>query len=156
MSRKKRAFKREVKPDLKYNSITISKFINKIMVSGKRSIAESIVYGTLDLLKEKTGKEGLEVFEKALDNIKPEVEVKSRRIGGATYQIPIEVPSDRQISLAVLWLITFARGKKGKSMQDRLASEIMDAYNNTGLSVKKKDDTHRMAEANRAFAHFIW
>ncbi len=156
MSRKKRAFKREVKPDLKYNSITISKFINKIMVSGKRSIAESIVYRTLNLLKEKTGKEGLEVFEKALDNIKPEVEVKSRRIGGATYQIPIEVPSDRQISLAVLWLITFARNKKGRSMQDRLASEIMDAYNNTGLSVKKRDDTHRMAEANRAFAHFIW
>jgi small subunit ribosomal protein S7 len=156
MSRKKRAFKREVKPDIKYNSTTIGRMINKVMQSGKKSTAEKIIYDTIDFLEKKMNKSGLEVFEAALNNIKPGVEVKSRRIGGATYQIPIEVQPERAVALALLWLIDNARKKKGRTMSEKLASEILDAYNNTGASVKKKEDTHKMAEANLAFAHFIW
>lgn len=156
MSRKKRAFKREVKPDIRYNNVTIGRLINKVMLSGKKSVAEKIVYDTIDFLEKKMNKNGLEVFETALKNIKPDVEVKSRRIGGATYQIPIEVQPERAVALALLWVIDNARSKKGRTMSEKLAAEILDAYNNTGASVKKKEDTHRMAEANRAFAHFIW
>ncbi len=156
MSRKKRAVKREIRPDLKYNSKLVTRFINKIMFDGKKSVAEKIVYQIFDILKEKADKEPLEVFETALKNIKPEVEVKARRIGGATYQIPIEVPKHRQVSLSLNWLIGFARGRKDKPMHERLAVEIFDAYNNTGAAIKRKSDTHKMAEANRAFAHFRW
>ncbi|MBU1078339.1 MAG: 30S ribosomal protein S7 [Spirochaetes bacterium] len=156
MSRKKRASKREIKADLKYNSLLVTRFINKIMYDGKRSVAEKIVYNVLDLLQEKTNKSPLEIFEAALNNIKPEIEVKSRRIGGATYQIPIEVPRHRQISLALNWIIGFARSRKAKPMHEKLAAEVLDAYNNTGSAIKKKEDTHKMADANRAFAHFRW
>lgn len=156
MSRKKRAVKRIVKKDLKYKSVLVSKFINKIMQDGKKSVAEKIVYQVFDFLKQKTNKDPLEVFEQALKNIKPEIEVKSRRIGGATYQIPVEVAPHRQVALSLNWLIGFARARKAKPMYEKLGTEIMDAYNNTGSTVKKKEDTHKMAEANRAFAHFRW
>ncbi|MDD5066021.1 MAG: 30S ribosomal protein S7 [bacterium] len=156
MSRKKRVFRRESKPDIKYGNVTLGRLINKIMIEGKKSTAERIVYDTLDILEKKMNKKGMEVFDQALNNIKPEVEVKSRRIGGATYQIPVEVPPERAVALAILWLITYARNKKGRSMSEKLAAEISDAYNNTGASIKKREDTHKMAEANRAFAHFIW
>ena len=156
MARKKRAVKKDVKPDIKFSSMIVSRFINKIMMHGKKSIAENIVYSAFNILQKKLNKEPLEIFETALNNIRPEVEVKSRRIGGATYQIPIEVPRDRQVSLALNWLIGFARARKSAPMYDRLAQEIMDAYNNTGSTIKKKEDTHRMADANRAFAHFRW
>jgi len=156
MARKKRFARRFISPDPVYNSELVAKFINKIMRNGKKSVAEKIVYKTFELIKQKLNKDPLEVFEKAINNIKPEVEVKSRRIGGATYQIPVEVPSHRQISLSLSWLITFARNRKGAPMYEKLVSEILDAYNNTGAAVKKKDDTHKMAEANKAFAHFRW
>ncbi len=156
MSRKKRAVKREIKPDTKYNSILVTKLINKIMFDGKKSIAEKIVYQVFDFIQKKVNKDPLDVFKTALNNVKPEIEVKSRRIGGATYQIPIEVPRDRQVSVSLNWLVGFARGRKAKPMSEKLAVEILDAYNNTGAAVKKKDDTHKMAEANRAFAHFRW
>lgn len=156
MSRKKRAVKREVKPDRRFNSIIVAKLINKIVLCGKKSIAENITYKAFDILQQKLNKNPLDIFEAALHNIKPEVEVKSRRIGGATYQIPIEVPRERQFSLSIGWLIGFAKARKSKPMYERLAQEIMDAYNNTGSAIKKKEDTHRMAEANRAFAHFRW
>ncbi len=156
MARKKRAIKREIKPDIKYNSILTARLINKVMFDGKKSVAENIVYKAFDILHKKLNKDSLEIFESALDNIKPEVEAKSRRIGGATYQIPIEVPKDRQVSLSLNWLIGFARSRKSAPMHDRLAQEILDAYNNTGFAVKKKEDTHKMADANRAFAHFRW
>lgn len=156
MSRKKRASKRKGKVDLKFNNLLIAKLINKIMISGKKTVAEKIVYNALELVAEKIKKDSIEVFEKAIDNIKPEVEVKSRRIGGATYQIPVEVPHERQISMSYSWLINYARARSGKAMSERLALEIMDAYNNVGSCVKKKEDTHKMAEANRAFAHFRW
>ncbi len=156
MSRKRKAVKRVIKPDRKYDSVLISKLINKITLDGKKSIAENIIYRAFDILQQKAGKHPLEVFESALNNIKPDVEVKSRRIGGATYQIPVEVPRDRQVSLAYNWLIGFARGRKSRPMYERLAQEILDAYNKTGSVLKKKEDTHRMAEANRAFAHFRW
>ena len=156
MSRKKKAVKKNIKPDLEFNSALVTKLINKIMVDGKKTVAEKIVYNAFDILQKKLNKNPIEIFGKALDNIRPEVEVKSRRIGGATYQIPIEVPVDRQVSLSLNWLIGFARSKKSKPMCERLAVEILDAYNNTGATMKKKEDTHRMAEANRAFAHFRW
>ncbi len=156
MARKKRAVKKDIKPDIKFSSVLVSKLINKIMLHGKKSVAENIVYTAFNILQKKVNKDPLEIFESALNNIKPEVEVKSRRIGGATYQIPIEVPRDRQVSLSLNWLIGFARSRKSAPMCDRLAREIMDAYNNTGSTIKKKEDTHRMADANRAFAHFRW
>jgi len=157
MPRRKQAIKRrEILPDTKYNSVLVSKFINKVMWNGKKSIAEKIVYRALDILAQRTKKEPLEAFQKALDNVKPEVELKSRRVGGATYQIPVEVKPERQVSLAMRWVIGFARERKGKPIAEKLAQELLDAYNGTGASVKKRDDTHKMAEANRAFAHFRW
>jgi small subunit ribosomal protein S7 len=156
MRKKRKIEKREIKPDMKYNSVLVSKMINKVMWNGKKSIAMKIVYGALEKLAEKTKVDPLEALKKAIDNVKPEVELKSRRIGGATYQIPVEVNPERQVSLALRWIINFARLRKGKPMSDKLAEELFDAYNGTGAAVKKRDDTHKMAEANRAFAHFRW
>ncbi|MBN1114423.1 MAG: 30S ribosomal protein S7 [Oligoflexia bacterium] len=157
MSRKKSAQKREVLRDPKYNEIVLTKLVSKIMFGGKKSTAEGIVYGALDLIKEKTGEDPIKYFHKALNNIKPQVEVKSRRVGGATYQVPVEVRPERQESLALRWLTAYARDRKSeKRMVEKIAAELIDAYNNRGGSFKKKDDTHRMAEANRAFAHYRW
>jgi small subunit ribosomal protein S7 len=157
MSRKKAAEKREVLKDPKYNDLVLTKLINKIMVGGKRGTSEKIVYGAFDIIKEKTGEEPLAYFHKALVNIKPQVEVKSRRVGGSNYQVPVEVRAERQQSLAIRWLTSNTRSRKSeKTMTEKLAAEIMDAYNNRGGSFKKKDDVHRMAEANRAFAHYRW
>ena len=154
--RRRRAEKREIVPDPKYKNITVAKFINIIMTRGKRAIAEKIVYKSFDILKEKTGKPSLEVFQKALDNARPVLEVKPRRIGGATYQIPIEVRSDRGVSIAMRWIRNFARAKKGRPMEIKLADELMDAFNGQGSAIKKREDTHKMAEANKAFAHYRW
>jgi len=157
MSRKKAAVKRDVLKDPKYSDVVITKFINSIMEKGKRGTSESIVYGALDIIKEKTGEEPLNYFHKALNNIKPQVEVKSRRVGGANYQVPVEVRADRQQSLAIKWVVSNARARKTeRTMTDKIAAELIDAYNNRGGSFKKKDDTLRMAEANRAFAHYRW
>ncbi len=157
MARRKQTIKkRKLLPDTKFNSVLIRKFINKVMVDGKKSVAERVVYGALDILSKRTKQGPLESFEKALNNIKPDVELKSRRVGGATYQIPVEVAPERQMSLAMRWVINFSRERKGKSMAENLAQELLDAYNNTGSAIKKRDDTHKMAEANRAFAHFRW
>ncbi len=143
-------------PDPKYKSKVVSKFINMIMDRGKKSTAERIVYGAFEEAGKKVGKDPLETFQKALDNARPLVELKSRRVGGATYQVPIEVRQDRGVSIAMRWLRDFARARKGKPMQEKLAIEIIDAYNNTGTAVKKREDTHKMAEANKAFSHFRW
>ena len=148
--------RREIPPDWKYNSTLITKFINKVMWDGKRTLAEKIVYGALDIIKEKTKEDPLKVLQKAVDNVKPLIETRSRRVGGATYQVPVEVLPHRQISVAVRWIVEFARKRSGKSMKEKLAAEILDAYHNRGASVKKREDTHKMAEANRAFAHFRW
>ena len=156
MARRRVATKREILPDFKYNDVTIAKFINKIMMRGKKNIAESIVYGCLDIIKEKADKDPLEIFKTALNNIKPSVETKSRRIGGANYQVPIEVRPGRQIALAMRWIIGFARARSEKTMKERLAGELLDAANNRGSSIKKKEDTHKMAAANKAFAHYRW
>jgi small subunit ribosomal protein S7 len=134
----------------------VTRFVNCLMAEGKKSTAESIFYKAMDIVAQKTKEDALDVFQKALANVRPSVEVKSRRVGGATYQIPVDVRSDRRMSLAIRWMITFARQRTGKTMQDRLAQEILDAYNNRGNSVKKREDTHRMAEANKAFAHYRW
>lgn len=155
--RKKRAPKREVLPDSRYNSELMSRLINMVMESGKKSTAEKIVYKAMDEIAKKfPDKEPLEVFFQALENIKPQVQVKSRRVGGATYQVPVEVAPNRQLALAMRWLISYSRGRSGKPMYISLANELMDAFNNTGSAVKKKDDTHRMAAANKAFAHYRW
>jgi small subunit ribosomal protein S7 len=157
MSRKKAAVKREVLKDPKYGDFVITKLVNSIMLKGEKSVSENIVYGALDMIKEKTGEEPLAYFHKALANIKPQVEVKSRRVGGANYQVPIEVRPDRQQALAIRWLVTNTRARKSeRTMREKLALEIIDAYNSRGGSFKKKDDTHKMAEANKAFAHFRW
>ena len=156
MSRRARATKRDVLPDPKFGNKTLSRFINILMLSGKKAVAEKIVYGALDRISEKNKGEPLEVFEKALDNIRPMVEVKSRRVGGATYQVPIEVRSERGVALAMRWLVDSARKRGEKSMGMRLAGEILDAYEQKGTAVKKREDTHRMAEANKAFAHYRW
>jgi small subunit ribosomal protein S7 len=145
-----------VNPDIRYNDLELSKFINHIMRKGKKTIAQKIVYNAFDIVKEKTKKEPLEVFKTALENAAPLVEVKPKRVGGATYQIPTEVKGDRRITLAMRWIINSAKAKKNKPMAEKLAQEIIDASNNEGNAVKKKNDTHRMAEANRAFAHFAW
>ncbi len=152
--RGKSAPKRKIDPDSVYNSTTISKFINYIMLNGKKSVAQSVVYGAFDYIENKTGEKGLDVFDKAMRNVSPVVEVKARRIGGANYQVPIEVKGDRRFNLASRWLITAARARKGKPMRERLALELMDAAAGQGDAVKKKQDVHRMAESNRAFAHF--
>lgn len=156
MSRSKHITKREILPDEKYRNVTVSKFINVMMNQGRKSVARKILYLALDKLKERTKNEPIRVFEKALDNVKPVVEVKSRRIGGATYQVPVEVSISRGKALAMRWIVMFARKKSDKTMYLKLASELLDAYNKTGSSYKKKDDTHRMAEANKAFSHFRW
>ena len=154
MPRRRVVAKREVLPDPKFGSKVLAKFMNHVMVDGKKSVAEKIVYGALDVVAEKTGFDPLEVFEKALESIAPMVEVKSRRVGGATYQVPIQVPPQRSFALATRWLIANAKGRRGKSMAERLASELIDAANLEGGAVKKREDTHRMAEANKAFAHY--
>ena len=146
----------EVLPDPVYNSKILTKFINQIMLDGKKGTAETIVYGAFDIIREKTGQDPMEVFNSAMKNVMPVLEVKARRVGGANYQVPIEVRADRRQALAIRWLVMFARKRGGKSMQEKLAGELMDAANNTGASVKKREDTHKMAEANKAFAHYRW
>jgi small subunit ribosomal protein S7 len=155
--RRRQAFKRQITADPKYSSKIVAKLINIIMIKGKKSLAESIVYGAFDIIKEKSGEEDpLKVFNKSLDNIRPRLEVKPRRVGGATYQVPIEVSQERGVSLALRWLKDFSRGKKGKPMEVRLAEEILAGFKGEGAAIKKRDDTHKMAEANKAFAHFRW
>lgn len=154
--RKRRAIKRDVLEDPMYHSKLITKLVNQIMLDGKKGKAQTIVYKAFDMIKEKTGEESLDVFNRAMDNIKPALEVKSRRVGGANYQVPIEVRPDRSMALALRWLVKFSRLRGGHSMAENLANEIMDAANGTGASVKKREDTHRMAEANKAFAHYRW
>ncbi|MDR1205989.1 MAG: 30S ribosomal protein S7 [Peptococcaceae bacterium] len=156
MPRKGSVPKREVLPDPIYNSKLVTKVINKIMYEGKRGVAEKSLYGALSIVEKKTEKNGLEILEQALKNIMPVLEVKARRVGGANYQVPIEVRADRREALGIRWLVTYSRNRGEKTMEAKLAAEIMDASNNTGGSVKKKEDTHKMAEANRAFAHYRW
>ena len=156
MSRRHRAEKREVLPDPKFGDVVISKFVNAIMVNGKKSVAERIVYGALEKIEAKTNGESVTIFHEALDNVKPAIEVRSRRVGGATYQVPVEVRTERRQALALRWIIGMARQRSEDTMVDRLAGELLDASNNRGASVKKREDTHRMAEANRAFAHYRW
>ena len=154
MPRRRVAAKREILPDPKFGNTTLAKFINHVMVSGKKSIAEKIVYGALDLIEERSKKDPMEVFEAALENIAPIVEVKSRRVGGATYQVPVEVRPSRRTALAMRWLVEYSRGRSEKSMPQRLAGELLDASENRGNAVKKREDVHRMAEANKAFSHY--
>lgn len=156
MSRKKRASKREILPDLKLRDKRVTVFINKMMYEGKKSVVANIFYDTLDFIKEKTKEEPIGLFNRALENVRPLLEVKSRRVGGATYQVPVEVRPDRGVSIAVKWLITYARQRSGRSMMEKLANEIMDAAKNEGGAIKKREDTHKMAEANKAFAHYRW
>ena len=156
MARRRRAQTRKIDADPVYGSVVISKFINKLMYDGKKSKAENIFYKAMDLVKEKTGKDGLEAFNEAIENIKPRVEVKSRRVGGSTYQVPVDVRPDRQNSLAFTWLIDASRKRGGKSMIERLSNEIVDAIDGKGQAVAKRDTVHRMAEGNKAFAHFRW
>ena len=148
--------KREVLPDPVYNSVLVTKLTNSIMLDGKKGVAQKVVYGAFDIIKEKTGKEPVEVFTEAMENIMPALEVKARRVGGATYQVPIEVRPDRRQTLGLRWLTAYSRARSEKTMKERLAGEIMDAANNLGAAVKKREDTHRMAESNKAFAHFRW
>jgi len=156
MSRKPKYKKKAVELDERYNNSFIAKFINKIMLDGKKSKAKSMLYKSMDILSDKTSTPALEAFQKAIENVMPKMEVKSRRVGGSTYQVPIEVKRDRGFTLATRWIIGFARQKKGSSFEERLASELIDAFNNTGSVVKKCEDTHKMAESNKAFAHFRW
>lgn len=156
MPRKGPVSKKEVPPDPVYNSVDVAMLINKVMKDGKKSVAERIVYGVFEIVKEKTKRDPLEVFSQALNNVMPLVEVRPRRVGGANYQVPIEVRPDRSKSLGLRWLVNYARTRQGKSMMEKLASEIMDAANGVGGAVKKREDTHRMAEANKAFAHYRW
>jgi small subunit ribosomal protein S7 len=154
MSRRNRAPKREVQPDKKYNNIHVTMFVNRMMRGGKKSTAQNIMYTAFDLIEERMKKDPIEVFETALRNVAPAVEVKPRRVGGSTYQVPIEVDPYRGLTLAMRWILQHSRKGRGRGMADKLANELMEAYNGQGTSIKKKDDTHRMAEANRAFAHF--
>ncbi|MCE5195341.1 MAG: 30S ribosomal protein S7 [Nitrospiraceae bacterium] len=156
MPRRRVAEKREALPDPKYNSKVVSKFMSVLMEDGKKATAEKICYGAFDIIKEKTGNDPLKVFKTALENLKPVVEVKPRRVGGATYQVPVEIRPQRRMALAFRWMRNFARDRAEKTMRERLAGEIMDAFNNTGTSIRKKEDTHKMAEANKAFAHYRW
>jgi small subunit ribosomal protein S7 len=148
--------KREVLPDPIYNSVLVTKLVNSIMLDGKKGVAQKIVYGAFEIVENKTGKTGLEAFTQAMENIMPTVEVKTRRVGGANYQVPIEVRPDRRQTLGLRWLTTYSRARSEKTMKERLAGELMDACNNTGSAVKKREDTHKMAEANKAFSHFRW
>ncbi len=156
MPRRREVPKRIVLPDPKFNDKLLAKFINSLMLDGKRSTAERIVYAALDLVNERAGDDALPIFKKAIENVRPMLEVKSRRVGGSTYQVPIEVASERRNALALRWLISYSRSRGEKTMQERLAAELMDAANNRGAAVKKKEDVHRMAEANKAFAHYRW
>ena len=155
--RRRSVVKRELTPDVKYNSPLIARLINTIITRGKKATAEGIVYGALELIQEKKADmPAIDVFTQALENVKPKLEVKSRRVGGATYQVPVDVEPERQVALAMRWIVTYSRGRKGKSMTESLAGELLDAFNNTGSSVKKKEDTYKMAQANKAFAHYRW
>ena len=156
MPRRREVAQRKILPDPKFNSELLAKFINVVMLDGKKSIAEAIVYGALDTISEKSGKDHLALFEEALDHIRPDVEVKSRRVGGANYQVPVEVSDERRLTLGLRWIVNYARLRNEKTMEQRLAAEIIDASNGSGASVKKRDDTHRMADANKAFAHYRW
>ncbi|HEY8344249.1 MAG TPA: 30S ribosomal protein S7 [Bacillota bacterium] len=156
MSRRGGIFKREIVPDPIYGDPLVTQFINKIMLDGKRGLAEQIFYGALEIIKEKTGNDPLEVFQQAMKNVMPVLEVRPRRVGGATYQVPMEVRPDRRVSLAMRWITANARARAERTMKERLAAELMDAANNVGASIKKKEDTHKMAEANKAFAHYRW
>jgi len=156
MSRRHRADKREILPDPKFGNVVVTKFMNSIMYQGKKSVAETIVYGALDIIEGKTKQNPIQVFTQALDNVMPSIEVRSRRVGGATYQVPVEVRTDRRQALGIRWLITAARERNEKTMTERLSAELLDASNSRGNAVKKREDTHRMAEANRAFSHYRW
>ncbi len=156
MPRKKEVQKREILPDPKYNSKLVGKFINIIMEKGKKSLAERICYNAFNIIKTKTGNDPLKVFKTAVENVKPAVEVKSRRVGGASYQVPVDIRPARRLALALRWIAAYSRKRSEKAMEEKLSAELIDAFNNTGASVKKKEDTHRMAEANKAFAHYRW
>ncbi len=156
MSRRRRAEKREVLPDPKFGDLVLSKFINSLMYAGKKSVAEGIVYGAFDRVGRRGGSDPIRVFHEALDNVRPDLEVRSRRVGGATYQVPVEVRSERAQALGIRWLIAAARGRSEPTMDERLANELMDAAGNRGIAVKKREDTHSMAEANKAFSHYRW
>ena len=156
MSRRHRAEKREIIPDAKFGDEIVAKFMNSIMLDGKKSVAEQIVYGAFDVIEDKMRTDPLPVFKQALENVSPAIEVRSRRVGGATYQVPVEVRTERRQALAIRWLIIAARGRNDRTMRERLSAELMDAASNRGNAVKKREDTHRMAEANRAFAHYRW
>ncbi|WP_142850861.1 30S ribosomal protein S7 [Telmatospirillum sp. J64-1] len=156
MSRRHAAEKREVLPDAKYGDVVVTKFMNSLMLDGKKNVAETIVYGALEKVEKRIGQDAIEAFHTALDNVKPAVEVRSRRVGGATYQVPVEVRAERRQALAIRWLIAAARKRSETTMVDRLSGELLDAANNRGTAVKKREDTHRMAEANKAFSHYRW
>lgn len=156
MPRRREVPKREVYPDQMYNSKLVSKFVNVLMVDGKKAVAEKVFYSALDILHAKTGQDPLKVFKDAIDNVRPALEVKSRRVGGATYQVPSDIRPERRLALAFRWIISYARRRSEKTMSSKLAGELLDAFNNAGSSVKKKEDTHKMAEANKAFAHYRW
>jgi small subunit ribosomal protein S7 len=157
MPRRKITEKRTINPDPRFNSILVTKFTNGIMETGKKSLAQRIFYGAMDIIEQQVSdQEPIAVFDKAMEKVRPKVEVKSRRVGGATYQVPVEVRPERRNALAIRWIISFAKSRSGKTMSEKLAAELMDAYNERGASVKKRDDTHRMAEANKAFAHYRW
>ncbi len=156
MSRRHRADEREIHPDPKFGDLVVSKFMNNLMFDGKKSVAETIVYGALDRIQSKAKQDPVQVFHQALDNVAPAIEVRSRRVGGATYQVPVEVRTERRQALAIRWLIQAARGRNENTMVDRLSGELLDAANNRGTAVKKREDTHRMADANKAFAHYRW
>ena len=156
MSRRHSAEKREINPDAKFGNLVVSKFMNSIMIQGKKSVAEAIVYGAFETIEGKTKSDPIKVFEQALDNVMPSIEVRSRRVGGATYQVPVEVRPDRSQALAIRWLISSSRGRSENTMEERLSGELLDASNNRGVAVKRREDTHRMADANKAFSHYRW
>ena len=154
--RRNQAVRRPVEPDPRFQSRLVTAFTNKVLMNGKKSVAERIVYGALDRVEGQTGRPGIDVFEQAVRNVTPVIEVKPRRVGGATYQVPVDIRGERRQALALRWLLTAARGRNGRSMEERLAAEVLDAANNTGVAVRRKEETHRMAEANRAFVHYRW
>lgn len=157
MPRRKGNFGRKVLPDPKYKSVLVAKFINQVMLDGKKSLAQSLVYSAFDIIESKTGANALDVFNQAVENVKPVLETKGRRVGGATYQVPMEIRPERRQTLAIRWIVDFARNRNGeRNMDEKLAGELLDAYNNTGASIKRRDEMHRMAEANKAFAHYKW
>ena len=156
MPRRTKVVKRETLPDPRYGSVLVQQFINKLMMNGKKGLAERIVYDAFDKIQQRTGRDALEVFEIAMRNVTPVIEVKPRRVGGATLQVPVPIEGPRRASLAIRWLLTSSRGRNGRTMADRLSAEVLDAFNNTGATIKRKDDTHRMAEANKAFSHYRW